>query len=313
MSMTSYPMELRTDSPVPLYHQIAEHLRYQVATGAIGPGARLPALREAAERWGVNLHTVRRAYAALAADGLVEIRGAAGTVVRQGGPRRTDTLDAFIAEIVARARAEHHLGAADLARRIERWTEASSGALVHVLECSRSQAEGHAREIAAAFDIEARGAAFGALDEPPAGPIVATYFHYNELRVRWPAALAAIRFVAIRPDPSIADRVPRPRRGVRTTLILCETDAAQAVNIAADLSLLLPPARYRIEPRAVRDPAELLRARGRTPLLFSPRVWDRLRESQQADPRAIEVRYHIPREEIDALGRHFGWSIRRAA
>ncbi|HVR42916.1 MAG TPA: GntR family transcriptional regulator [Thermoanaerobaculia bacterium] len=309
-------MDLRADSPVPLYHQIAEHLRYAIATGALPPGERLPAVRAAAERWSVNLHTVRRAYAALAAEGLVEIRGAGGTVVRPRSGRAalaSSPADAFLEEIVARARSEHHLSAADLAARLQRWPESAGGAVVHVLECSRSQAEGHAREIAAAFEIEARGAAFDAQGRPPDGPLVATYFHYNDLRVLWPAALASIRFVAIRPDPALVHRVPPPRRGARITLLLCETDPAKAESIAADLSLLLPASSYRIEPRPVRDPGELLRAKGRTPLLFSPRVWDRLRESQQADPRAIEVRYVIPREELDALARHFGWTTRRAA
>ncbi|HEX6203106.1 MAG TPA: GntR family transcriptional regulator [Thermoanaerobaculia bacterium] len=307
-------MDLRAGSPVPLYHQIAEHLRYAIATGALAPGERLPAVRAAAERWSVNLHTVRRAYSALAAEGLVEIRGARGTVVRQRPPRRAapTALDAFLEEVVARGRAEHGLAPPELAWRLQRWPRTAQGPVVHFLECSLSQAAGHAAEIAAAFAVEARGAAFPSLDHPPDGAVVATYFHYNDLRVRWPAALPHIRFVAIRPDPSLVDRLPAARRDGRVRLLLCETDAAKAASIAADLSLLLPASSYRIEPRAVRDAGELLAAKGRTPLLFSPRVWDRLGESQRADPRAFEVRYLIPPDELDALARHFGW-MRRAA
>lgn len=307
-------MELHAESPVPLYHQIAEHLRYAIATGSYAPGDRLPAVRAAAEQWRVNLHTVRRAYAALAAEGLVAIRGANGTVVRAGVTSSgASPLGDFLEEVVSRARSEHRLSPTELAAHLQRWPDRVPGPVVHVLECSRSQAEGHAREIAAAFDVEARGLAFASLDELPAGPMIATYFHYNDLRVRWPAALASIHFAAIRPDPALVQRIPSALPGAKRTLILCETDPAKAASIAADLSLLLPPSRYRIEPRAVRDPGELLSAKGRTPILFSPRVWDRLRDSQQADPRAVEVRYIIPREELHALSRHFGWATRRAA
>lgn len=305
-------MDLRPGSPVPLYHQIAEHLRYAIATGELSPGGRLPPVRAAAERWSVNLHTVRRAYAALAAEGLVEIRGARGTVVRPRPPQRAGALAAFLAEMVARGRAEHGLSPGELAWRLQRWPRTGQGPAVCFLECSLGQAAGHAAEIAAAFDVEAHGAAFGSLDRPPDGAVVATYFHYNDLRVRWPAALPAIRFVAIRPDPSLVDRLPAPRRGGRLRLLLCETDAAKAASIAADLSLLLPASRYRIEPRAVDEPGELLAAKGRTPLLFSPRVWARLRDAERADRRACEVRYLIPGDELEALARHFGWA-RRAA
>jgi GntR family transcriptional regulator len=307
-------MDLRPGSPVPLYHQIAEHLRYAIATGALPPGERLPALRAAAERWRVNLHTVRRAYAALAEEGLVDIRGARGTVVRHRPAHRlaASALDGFLDEVAARGAAEHGLSPAELGRLLQRRSVDEPRPPIHFLECSQSQAAGHAAEIATAFAVDARGAAFQSLDRPPGGAIVATYFHYNDLRVRWPAALAEIRFVAIRPDPSLAHRLPKPRDDRRLRLLLCETDAAKAASIAADLSLLLPSSRYRIEPRAVREPGELLAAKGRTPLLFSPRVWDRLGDDQRADPRAFEVRYLIPPDELATLARHFGWA-RRAA
>ena len=70
-------MKLRLDraSPVPLYCQLAESLRWQISTGALAPGQRLPALRAAAAELGVNLHTVRAAY---------ERAGAAGREGRRG-------------------------------------------------------------------------------------------------------------------------------------------------------------------------------------------------------------------------------------
>ena len=76
------PESIDPASPVPLYHQIAESIRSRIAAGSLESGDALEPMRQAAERWGVNLHTVRHAYAALARDGLVETsRGARGTRV----------------------------------------------------------------------------------------------------------------------------------------------------------------------------------------------------------------------------------------
>jgi len=65
-------LEIDPQSPVPLYHQIAEALRVSIEAGTLAPGDALQPMREAAERWGVAIHTVRHAYAALAREGLVK-------------------------------------------------------------------------------------------------------------------------------------------------------------------------------------------------------------------------------------------------
>ena len=72
-------LALDPENPVPLYRQIAEAIRYRIATGRLMPGQTLPPLREAATLWGVNRHTVQRTYAELARDGLVQMNGALGT------------------------------------------------------------------------------------------------------------------------------------------------------------------------------------------------------------------------------------------
>jgi GntR family transcriptional repressor for pyruvate dehydrogenase complex len=60
---------------------IAEDLRGQIASGAIPYGARLPAERELAERYGVSAPTLREALQGLNALGLVEMRHGSGTYV----------------------------------------------------------------------------------------------------------------------------------------------------------------------------------------------------------------------------------------
>jgi DNA-binding LacI/PurR family transcriptional regulator len=59
-----------------------------VADGELAPGERLPSLRGLAAQLGVNINTVRAAYAELERDGLVRTRHGAGTVVLAAPPAR---------------------------------------------------------------------------------------------------------------------------------------------------------------------------------------------------------------------------------
>lgn len=60
---------------------IASDLREQIRYGRLGPGAQLPAGRELARRYGVQLKTLQNAVKLLIADGLVYSRQGSGTFV----------------------------------------------------------------------------------------------------------------------------------------------------------------------------------------------------------------------------------------
>ena len=68
-------------SPVPLGDQVAAAVRRNIATGAVGPGDRLPAARDLAASLDVNVHTVLRGYQQLRDEGLIELRRGRGAVV----------------------------------------------------------------------------------------------------------------------------------------------------------------------------------------------------------------------------------------
>lgn len=78
----------------PLYLQIAESVRQEIAYGALAAGAPLPPLRAAADRWRCTVGTVQRAYAELAREGLVTARYGQGTRVAEAAPagRATGSL-----------------------------------------------------------------------------------------------------------------------------------------------------------------------------------------------------------------------------
>lgn len=313
-------LSLDPESPVPLYHQIAETLSYRIATGRIAPGQRLPSVREAAETWAVNLHTVRRAYAELSERGLVEIQGPRGTRVLDtpDQPLRTrqrDELDAFLQRVLSEGHVRHGLERHELVQLLANWSPAqpSTADVVHVVECSETQCEDHVREIEERWEVEAKPWCLSRSGEPPAGPIVATYFHYSEVRRRWPHRLHEIRFTAIQPDPRLpSDPRTLPDSGGRVTLTLCEFDEPMACNIAADLSVLFPADRYRVSTRVVTPGSPLLEAPGqRRPVLLSPRVWDSLEPAERTDPRVIKIVYVLTEEELEGLGAFFGWQRRR--
>jgi len=305
-------------SPVPLYHQIAEAIREEIEAGELSRGDVLEPLREAAHTWGVNLHTVRHAYTALARDGLVELRGARGTRVTGGPalkrPDRTAAIARFVDRILQEAREHHDLNLRGLVREISRRSERlrNRHPIVYVVECSAWQCEAHAREIEARFVVDAREWSLEREDEPPPGAVIATYFHYNDIRRLWPHRLREVRFVTIVPDPGLVDRLP----GDVQSVLLCEHDEETAENVAADLSVLLAPRGYRIKPVVSADVENVITGSNEASIvedsivLVAPRIWASLSEAMQSNRRVFTADYVIDEEELNALGSDQGWAAR---
>jgi len=81
-------------SPVPLYHQMAQHLQEQIASGTLTPGDALPTEEELKHIYGVSRATVRQAVQQLASADLVRLARPHGTFVTQ--PRLVEPLPALI-------------------------------------------------------------------------------------------------------------------------------------------------------------------------------------------------------------------------
>jgi GntR family transcriptional regulator len=82
--------ELDLKSGVPFYRQIIDRVKSAIATGELGPGDRLPTVRQLAVDLSVNPNTVGRAYTELELTGLVETQVGSGTYVGQHEVRRDD-------------------------------------------------------------------------------------------------------------------------------------------------------------------------------------------------------------------------------
>ena len=101
-------LTLDLKSGVPFYRQIIDQVKSAIATGAIGPGDRLPTVRQLAVDLSVNPNTVSRAYTELELTGLVETQMGSGTFVGQREVQRDDLerrrlLDQLCQEFLSRA------------------------------------------------------------------------------------------------------------------------------------------------------------------------------------------------------------------
>jgi len=73
---------LERDSPVPLYQQLADHLRQDIAEGRLPAGVAFPSERKLMARYQVTRTTVRSAIGLLKQEGMVVAEHGAGSFVR---------------------------------------------------------------------------------------------------------------------------------------------------------------------------------------------------------------------------------------
>lgn len=78
-------MDIRIDpdSAIPIYLQIVNTIKHQVATGHLKPGMQLPTVRELATTLRVNPNTIARAYEILDQENVITTQQGRGTYVRE--------------------------------------------------------------------------------------------------------------------------------------------------------------------------------------------------------------------------------------
>jgi DNA-binding transcriptional regulator YhcF (GntR family) len=116
-------IQVRPDSPVPIYEQIAAQVIFGVAGGDPPPGDLVPSVRDLAQQLLVNPNTVARAYQDLERMGVLESRRGRGMKVTDGAPdlcaaRRREIVRDRIRDAL-RAAAAGGLAAADVISLVE--------------------------------------------------------------------------------------------------------------------------------------------------------------------------------------------------
>ncbi len=300
--LTAIPLTLDPGSPLPLYHQIAQAIRWRIGTGELPVGESLPSARRAAEVWGVNFHTVRQAYAELGRQGLVESVVGSGTRVVSAGAAPGE-LRGFLEECAAEAERRFGLGRSGLAAMLDRAEAAEPETQVLLVECNDHQAGSLARQLTARWRVSATPWSLTRPDDPPDLPIVSSYFHLNEVRARWPGRIGRMHFGALHVDPEVGSAIAGAVAASRVrSLTLCELDTMTGRQMAADVAGAVgdgPGVAV-----TTKTPAAALKQRRRGELiLMAPRIWDRQSEVLRASPHVMEVRYVFRPDHLEAIGR----------
>ncbi len=108
----------------PIYQQLVDQLRMQIASGELADGTRLPSVRELALELRINPNTVARAYRELEQDGFVVLQQGRGVFVTHRSPRlsaaeRRQALQGPLDELLI-AGWKLGLGLAELIAELER-------------------------------------------------------------------------------------------------------------------------------------------------------------------------------------------------
>ncbi len=77
-------MRIEPSSSVPIYRQIIDQIRYQVASGVLKEGDKVPSVRELAATLAVNQNTILKVYNELCRQNVLKIERGDGTYVSSG-------------------------------------------------------------------------------------------------------------------------------------------------------------------------------------------------------------------------------------
>ena len=103
----SVSIRVQPNSGVPIYRQLIDQVRAQVAGGRLVAGEFLPSVRQVAEELQVNPMTVSKAYSLLERDGVVELVRGQGMRVREAatnGKVRREALLPLLQQVADTAR-----------------------------------------------------------------------------------------------------------------------------------------------------------------------------------------------------------------
>ncbi len=250
----SHELDIARDSDVPISTQIYWQLAYQIESGRLQPGTRLPPVRELGAAMRVNPNTIRAVYRRLADAGYAVGRHGAGTRVVDRPPvrRGSDVLAGIVSETLRRA-AQLGFSPDEVAQAT--FTAASArrrpGPLVHVLfgECTTADATFDAERIVEAFPD--RVAVSGVLlEEMPErldryhyDLVATTTFHADEAQaivqgrlplvvmLAGPGYVDLVQEVASLPAGSKVGLVCGSERGVANVAEVLESSGATGVEI----------------------------------------------------------------------------------
>jgi DNA-binding transcriptional regulator YhcF (GntR family) len=226
-----------------------------IAMGKWPPGSRLPSVRQSESDWSVNRQTVLNAYRSLASLGLVRHKPNGSYYVAEQNRRRDFSRDRIELEnlyeaIVRKIETETDLVPLGVLRMLAKMAESELAEAPEVafVECSKSQAEDHAREISDRLDFpvmplaldEIRGKRL--LIPPNVRVVFTTSFHAAELKgVGGPTTELIVLPIEISPD--LLEEVVKSGK----TVVFVESDKELTERTSNDAIWMMSIAKPRVE------------------------------------------------------------------
>ena len=240
-------LDVERDSDVPISTQIYWQLAYQIDSGRLLPGARLPPVRELGGALRVNPNTIRAVYRRLADAGYVTSRHGAGTHVADRPPQRrgAEALGGIVAELLRRAAqagfTADEVAAATFAAASER---KRPGAVVRVLfaECTNADAGYDAERLNNEFEgsIEAEGALLDDLPERLEkfhyDLVATTTFHADEAQALVHGRVPVVAMLVGPGYVELVHEIAGLKAGSRVGLICASERGADNIKDTLDLA-----------------------------------------------------------------------------
>ena len=316
----------RSESPDGKAARIVTKCVYDVATGVLKRGQRLPSLREAEAVFGAHQLTVLRAYQELVRMRLVRSVPRKGYFVaetesvRRVSSHRPELEQLFdrVDELIREHTELSPLGVLRYLSRLGEHQAAEKPECVFV-ECTLYQAEGHAREITERFGLPCAAVSTGWLEGRPsrlpesARTVITTNFHHAEVT---PVAREARRNmvdVLIEPCPSLANDLS-PFSSL--ALVILDPDHIEQTvrDVHSIMGHPLPIDAVGIEMSQLEDTLDDLLARpdppdGERGILLSTSHWASLSSEQQDHVRLVPLKYRIRAPEWSRLGEALGLPV----
>ena len=123
--MTTFRIELDSNSGVPIYKQIINQILFAIAHGQLAAGVQLPTVRNLAVDLSVNPNTVIKAYKELELRGNLETQQGTGTFIRANGVKvsvaeKKRVLADLCKEMIAKG-GRYGLSVDDLSKALEKF------------------------------------------------------------------------------------------------------------------------------------------------------------------------------------------------
>lgn len=106
---SKFYFQISTSSGVPIYRQIIDQVKTQIATARLEAGTFMPSVRQVAEELEINPMTVSKAYSLLEKEGVLEFVRGQGMMVQESPiskknlQKREEHLIPLLKEVVTRA------------------------------------------------------------------------------------------------------------------------------------------------------------------------------------------------------------------